>query len=70
MNPLIERLNDRSDMVRTAIVQAMKSHQNLRRPEALPLLNRLIENKSIQKYSPGTLETAIEVVRLISDELL
>lgn len=65
---LLEALNDRSSMVRGAIVFAMKSDKKYRRPEALPALRRIIANKSIQKHSPGILAAAREVVAMIEGE--
>lgn len=65
---LLEALNDRSSMVRGAIVFAMKSGKRYRRPEALPALRRIIANKSIQKHNPGILAAAREVVTMIEDE--
>ncbi len=66
--PLIDRLSDRSALVKLTIVMAMKSNREFRCPEALPALERLIASKSIQKHSPGTFKTAIEVVELIKSE--
>ena len=70
VGPLIDRLNDRSSLVKHVIVEAMRSNKKFRRPEALPALERLIASKSIQKHSPGTFKMAKEVVRLIKNESL
>ncbi len=67
--PLIDRLNDRSSLVRFVIVEAMRSNRKFRRPEAVPALERLIASKSTQKY-PGAFKMAKEVVRLIKNESL
>jgi hypothetical protein len=68
VGPLIDRLNDRSTLVRFVVVEAMRSNRKFRCPEALPALERLIASKSIQKRSPGTFKMAKEVVRLIKNE--
>jgi hypothetical protein len=70
VGPLIDGLNDRSAIVKSAIVQAIKSSREFRCPEALPALERLIASKSIQKHSPGTFNMATEVVRLIKNDSL
>ena len=67
--PLIDRLNDRSTLVKFVIVQAMRSNRKFRRREALPALERLIASKSTQKYR-GAFKMAKEVVRLIKKESL
>ena len=66
---LVESLNDRSSLVKSTIVQAMRWNRNFRLPEALPALQRMIDSKSIQKHSPGIYNTAKEVVSLISSEM-
>ena len=66
---LIEGLTDRSSLVKSVIVQAMKSNKIFRLPEALPALQRMIDSKSIQKHSPGIYNTAKEVVSLIRSEM-
>ena len=70
VGPLIDRLNDRSSLLKSVIVEAMRSNREFRCPEALPSLERLIASKSFQKHSPGTFNTATEVVRLIKNESL
>jgi len=65
---LIERLNDRSSIVKTTILQAMKSNKRYRLPEALPALRRISSSKSNQKHSPGSVKTAEELVKLICGE--
>jgi HEAT repeat protein len=70
VGPLIDRLNDRSSLVKFVIVEAMRSNKKFRRPDALPALKRLIASTSIQKHSPGTFKMAKEVVRLIKNESL
>ncbi len=65
---LTAALKDRSSMVKSAIVQAMKSNRVFRSAEALPALRRIIASKSMQKHSPGTWKTAKEVVKKIEAE--
>lgn len=66
IGPLVERLKDRSELVKSSIVTAMKDHQWLRSPDALSLLQKIRENKSITKNSPGTWKCAGEVIDLIT----
>ena len=66
---LVKSLNDRSSLVKSTIVQAMRWNRIFRLPEALPALQRMIDSKSIQKHSPGIYNTATEVVSLISSEM-
>jgi hypothetical protein len=65
---LAAALKDRSSLVKSAIVQAMKSNRIFRCAEALPALRRIIASKSMQKHSPGTWKTAKEVVKMIEAE--
>jgi hypothetical protein len=65
---LTAALKDRSSLVRSAIVQAMKSNRTFRCAEALPALRRIIASKSMQKQSPGTWKTAQEVAKMIEEE--
>lgn len=55
---LIEALRDRSNTVRWTIVTAMEENQMYRRPEAVPLLQRIAFNKSVLKNSPLLAEKA------------
>lgn len=55
---LIEALRDRSNTVRWTIVTAMESDQMYRRPEAVPLLQRIASNKSVLKNRPLLAEKA------------
>lgn len=66
IGPLVERLKDRSELVKSSIVTAMKDHQWLRTPDALPLLQKIRENKSITKNSPGTWKCAGKVIEMIT----
>ena len=66
IGPLVERLKDRSELVKSSIVTAMKDHEWLRCPDALPLLQKIRENISITKNSPGTWKCAGEVIDLIT----
>ena len=65
VDPLLAMLNDRSSTVKGRIVFAMKSSRMLRRTNAIPGLNRLIANKSLQKHSPGIVSAAREVLKMI-----
>ena len=65
---LIEALRDRDGLVRTTVVSAMQSNQMYRRPEALPLLQRIVDSKFIQRRSPGLWKNAQEVIELIEKE--
>lgn len=66
--PLLQRLKDRSEFVKSSIVQAMLANSWLRHPQALPLLERLVASKSIQKNSPGTAQSASRLIELIKNE--
>ncbi len=65
---LTAALKDRSSLVKSAIVQAMKSNRLFRSEEALSALRRIIANKSMQTHSPGICQTAKEVVKRIEAE--
>lgn len=65
---LTAALKDRSSLVKSAIVQAMKSNRVFRSAEALPALRRIIASKSMQKHSSGTWKTSKELVKRIEVE--
>jgi len=50
---LVKALGDRSTSVKFLVVSAMKSNRMYRTPEAVPLLQRIVDNKMIQRQSPG-----------------
>jgi hypothetical protein len=50
---LIGVLKDRSGLVRMTVVQAMETNRMYRRPEAIPLLERIVANRTVRKHSPG-----------------
>ena len=50
---LVKALGDRSTSVKSSVVSAMKSNRMYRTPEALPLLQRIVDNKMIRRQSPG-----------------
>lgn len=62
---IIAALRDRSTSVKSLVVFAMRRLSMLRRPEALPLLERIVRSKSMQRNGPGTLEAAQRVIELI-----
>lgn len=66
---LIEALKDRSSYVKFAVVQTMQKRKDLRRPEALPALRRIVASKAIRQHSPGLHKSAEEVIQLIEREI-
>jgi HEAT repeat protein len=66
---ILAALRDRSDSVKSMVVFAMRKLGRLRRPEALPLLERVVNNKSMQRHSPGTVEAAERVIELIRQKV-
>lgn len=66
---LLDALRDRSSMVQSTVVSAMKSNKAYRRPEAIPALKRIVANKSIRKHSPGLWKTAQELIETIRAEV-
>ncbi|HVW00403.1 MAG TPA: HEAT repeat domain-containing protein [Planctomycetaceae bacterium] len=62
---IIEALRDRSSSVKSMVVFAMSERAMFRRPEALPLLERIVSSKSMQRHSPGTVEAAKRVIASI-----
>jgi hypothetical protein len=66
---LIDALRDRSADVKFAVVHAMVKRKELRRPEALPALRRIIASQAIRRHSPGLHKSAEEVIRLIELEI-
>jgi hypothetical protein len=65
---ILGALRDRSDSVKSTIVFAMGKLARLRRPEAVPLLERIVNNKSMQRHSPGTIRAAKRVIELIQQK--
>lgn len=65
---LIAALKDRSPDVKFAVVHAMRKWKDLRRPEALPALRRILASPSIRAHHPGLHRYAAEVVRRIECE--
>jgi hypothetical protein len=65
---LIDAVNDRSPDVKFAVVYAMQKRKALRRPEALPGLQRILASPTIRKHHPGLHRYAEDVVRLIESE--
>jgi hypothetical protein len=55
-------LRDRSHTIKAAVVQAMKTDRIYRRPEAIPLLERITTDRSVRQHSPGLWEDAGTVV--------
>lgn len=68
VSPLMQRLKDRSPLVKGRVLAAMKEHQWLRQSDALPLLSPLRESPSVQKQTPGIWKVAGEVIELIERE--
>lgn len=62
---LIEALKDRSPDVKFAVVQTMQKRKELRRPEALPALQKIVASKSIRQHSPGLHKAADAVIKMI-----
>jgi HEAT repeat protein len=67
---LIATLRDRSHMVKFSIVSAMKSRPDYRRPEALPLLERIVNSKAVRKQSLGLWNVSQSVIELIHKETM
>jgi HEAT repeat protein len=67
--PILAALRDRSSSVKSIVVFAMQKLGRLRRPEALPSLERIVNNKSMQRHSPGTVEAAQRVIDLIRQKV-
>jgi hypothetical protein len=65
---LIEALKDRSSDVKFAVVSTMQKRKQLRRPEAIPALKRIVASKAVQKNSPGLHKAAEAVIKLIERE--
>jgi hypothetical protein len=62
---VIGALKDRSHTVKATVVQTMETNRLYRRPEAIPLLERIVANKTICKHSPGLWATAGAVLERI-----
>ena len=65
---LLDALKDRSSDVKFAVVSTMQKWKQLRRPEAIPALKRIIASKAILKHSPGLHKAAVAVIKLIKCE--
>lgn len=66
--PIIQRLKDRSSLIKHFVIAEMKCRRWLRTLDALPLLRRLQESESLKHRSPVTWERAGEVALLIEQE--
>jgi HEAT repeat protein len=55
---LITALRDRSHLVKFTVVGAMGTNRMYRRPEAVPLLERIVASSSIRQHSPGLWQQA------------
>ena len=65
---ILAALRDRSDSIKSTVVFAMSQRAMLRQPAALPLLERVVNNKSMQRHSPGTVRAAQRVIELIQQK--
>lgn len=65
---LLDALRDRSSMVKSTVVFAMKSNKMYRKPEAILALERIVASKSMKQHSVGTWKTAQEVLEKIRKE--
>jgi hypothetical protein len=65
---LIEALRDRSDLVKSTLVFSMERNKMLRRPAAIPHLERIVANKSIAKHGPGLHDAASKLIERITRE--
>jgi hypothetical protein len=65
---LIEALKDRSSDVKFAVVSTMQKWKQLRRPEAIPALKRIVASNAVLKHSPGLHKAAEAVIKLIERE--
>jgi HEAT repeat protein len=65
MPALMDALKDRSLDVKFAVVQAMQKRKDLRCPESLPALRRIVASNAVRKHSPGLHDAAKNVIQLI-----
>lgn len=66
---MLDALKDRSPLVKIAVAQSMQKRKDLRRPEALPALRKIVASKAIRQHSPGLHKAAESVVQLIEREI-
>lgn len=65
---LIDTLRDRSRKVKSPIIWAMEEDEIYRRPEAVPLLERVVASASLRKSAPGLWEKARNLIARIKVE--
>lgn len=65
---LTDALRDRSAIVKLTVVLSMQKWQAMRRPEALPTLQRIAASEAIRQHSPGLRKAAEDAIQLIESE--
>lgn len=65
VSALLNALADRSHMVKWSVMNAMLTNRMYRKPEAVPMLQRIVSNKAVRRHSPHMGESAARLIEQI-----